>query len=53
MSGLHAIERGNDVQMTTAIRLATFYGKQVCALWAQLQPRRDPLHVRQDEVDNG
>lgn len=32
-AGLHAVEHGNDCQMSTAIKLATFYGRPVGELW--------------------
>jgi DNA-binding XRE family transcriptional regulator len=37
ISGLHAIEYGCDVQMTTALRLCKFFGCQQCDLWTELQ----------------
>lgn len=33
VSGMHAIEHGRDVQMTTALRLAEFYGVDVNEIW--------------------
>lgn len=37
VSGLHAIEYGCDVQMTTALRLCKFFGCQQGDLWRALK----------------
>ena len=36
VSGLHAIEAGGDVRMTTALRLAIFYGCSLSHIWGTL-----------------
>jgi len=33
VSGLHVIEHGADTQMTTAKKIAKFYGKTISELW--------------------
>lgn len=33
IAGLHAIEHGGDVQMTTACKIAAFFGKTIDELW--------------------
>lgn len=35
-AGYHAVERGRDVQMTTAFKLAKFFGKSVSEIWQPL-----------------
>lgn len=34
VSGLHAIEHGGNVEMTTALKLCEFYGCQLTELWS-------------------
>lgn len=33
ITGIHALERGNDTQVTTALKLAEFYGVDISRLW--------------------
>lgn len=36
IAGLHAIEHGNGCQMSSALKLAAFYGKSLDELWSEL-----------------
>jgi DNA-binding XRE family transcriptional regulator len=35
-TGLHQIEQGTDPLLTTAVRLAAFFGKEISELWTKL-----------------
>jgi predicted transcriptional regulator len=49
VSGLHAVEYGCDVQITTALRLCEFYGCGLESLWGAMLKRNGATEDVQEE----
>lgn len=36
-AGLHAIENGSDPMLSTALKLAEFFGRDICEIWTKVK----------------